>query len=474
MNILDYSNYYLVGIKGVAMTSLAQCLLDAGKSVTGSDVNEEFVTQKILDDRGINSGFDFRSSLPEKIDCLVYTSAHLADQNPQVKQALERKIPSFSQAEAIASLFNSKKGIAVSGVGGKSTVSAMITWILEETGHQPSFSVGVGNIPGLNKTGRWRAESDYFVIEADEYVTDPAAPDKGEKIKARFSYLYPKVIVCTNLKFDHPDVYRDFEHTKQVYGDFFAQLPDDGTLILNYQDQQIVDNLAQLKNASFKMLSFGESNRSGLQLTDYKSSAGKTTSSFTFQSGSYSLSLKVPGKYNVMNGLAAILACSVVGVDITESAQALQSFRSTMRRFEFVGEKRGVKYYDDYAHHPHEVSGVIEALREWYPEQKKVIAFQSHTYSRTKALFAEFVDSFAKADEVVMIDIFSSAREKADQTVTSTKLCEAIVKKYPKTKARNLKTVEMLANFCQTELKSGDVLMTVGAGDIYQVHQLLD
>ena len=463
IDILNFNNFYLVGIKGVAMTSMAQLLTDADKKVTGSDVEEEFVTQEILDKLEIKIDSNFSTPLPKDTDCVIYTAAHQALENPQVKQAIDKKIPVISQAEAVALLFNQQEGIAVCGVGGKSTVSAMISWVLHDLKQDFSFSVGVGNIPGINKTGQWSPESKHFVIEADEYVIDPQAKFAAQP---RFSFLKPQLTVCTNLKFDHPDVYKDFNHTKKTYNDFFRQIKSGGKLIVNMAD------LGHLNDISIPKLTFGEDPRATLSLRSYQSQLGQTTTKFSYQNQTYELKLQIPGKYNVINALATILALTQLEIDPKQAADSLSSFSSTKRRFEFIGEKNGVSYYDYYAHHPLEVKAAIAALCDWYPKQRKVIAFQSHTYSRTKELFDDFIDSFADASEVVMIDIFSSAREKADHSVSSDKLCEAIYQKYH-LPAQNLKSIDRLAKYCQDHLNPGDVLITLGAGDIYQVHSLI-
>ena len=465
IDILSFNNFYLVGIKGVAMTSMAQILIDANKNVTGSDVKEEFVTQEILDRLQVKIDLSFENSLPSDTDCVIYTAAHQALENPQVKQALNKKIPVVSQAEAVASLFNQQSGIAVCGVGGKSTVSAMISWVLNELEPNLSFSVGVGNIPGINKTGQWSPKAKYFVIEADEYVINPKIKN-DEKMIPRFSFLKPEITVCTNLKFDHPDVYKNFEHTKQIYNDFFTQIKPNGKLIINHHDLSYVDDL------SIPKLTFGENPQATLSLKSYHSQLGQTLSEFSYQAQTYNLKLQLPGKYNVINALAAILTLIQLDIDPQRAADSLLTFASTKRRFEFIGEKNQINYYDDYAHHPHEIKAAIAALKDWYPQQRKIIAFQSHTYSRTKKLFNDFVDSFSEADEVVMIDIFSSAREKTDPSISSDKLCDAINQKYH-LPAQNLKNLANLAKYCQTELKPGDVLITLGAGDIYQVHDLI-
>jgi len=450
------------------MTSLAQMLIDAGKTVVGSDVTQKFVTEKILQDLQIKID-NFVLPLPSEIDCVVYTAAHQGINNPQVQWAIENNLPVFSQAEAIASLFNQKKGIAVCGVGGKSTVSAMITWILEYLKQEPSFSVGVGNIPGLEKTGAWKNKSEYCVAEADEYVIDPSAPQRGELITPRFSFLKPYATVCTNLRYDHPDVYVDFNHTKSVYKAFFQQINPSGYLVVNADDQNLME---LVENLEIKKISFGENEKADIRLIEYKSELGRTYGKFTYLEETYDLELQIPGKYNFLNALAAITVVAPLYPEVLTN-NGLNKFRSTARRFENKGSIKGVHCFDDYAHHPQEVKAAIQALNEWYPNARKVIAFQSHTYSRTKQLFPDFVDAFEQAKEVVMIDIFSSAREKDDSTISSTLLCEAIVNKYPMIKAKNLGSIEKLADFFNSTLQPGDVFLTVGAGDIYEVYEKL-
>lgn len=473
MAFLEYHSYHLVGIKGVALTALAQCLLDAGKTVTGSDVAENFVTHGILERLPLSLQTGFDQALPAGTECVIYTAAHGGNTNPQVVLAQQQQIPVLSHAQALGELFNQKQGIAVCGVGGKSTTSAMIAWILENTGHNPSFAIGVGNIPGLNKTGKWNPESATFVAEADEYAEQPKPQDTASqadwKLVPRFHYMHPLVTVCTNLKYDHPDVYANFEETQVVYQAFFAQMKPEGTLICNATDLALIKNLAPASNA----ISFGEGETADFKLTNYQASTGTTTATFTHENQEFTLQLKIPGKFNVFNALAAIAASVLAGVTIPDAVIALENFHSTMRRFEFIGEKKGVTYYDDYAHHPHEVAQAIQALREWYPQQRNVIMFQSHTYSRTKELLDEFVAAFKNTTDVVMIDIFPSARESFDPSITSDIVCDKIKAAYPQVHATNVKTLEALAEYCKTQLHPGDVVLTLGAGDIYRVHDML-
>ncbi len=451
------------------MTSLAQLLVDAGKTVKGSDVAADFVTQEILEQLPVKIQLGFTDELPAETECVIYTAAHQAQQNPQVKQAQAKDIPTFSQAEAVAQFFNQKRGVAVCGVGGKSTTSAMLTWILEKNEQPISYSVGVGNIPQLARSGRWRPASDWFVIEADEYVVNPEAVKTGVEPIPRFSFLKPEIIVCTNLKYDHPDVYQNFAQTKDIFNDFFQKTE---TLIINHADLNLI------KQTPAKLLTFGEvpdkkeTALPDLALSNYRSQAGQTDSQFVYQGEEYQLRLQVPGRYNVFNALAAILASLQLGLEPAQAIRALASFPSTQRRFEYLGEKDGVKYYDDYAHHPHELAAVIQTLNEWYPQAKKVVAFQPHTYSRTKELYDEFLPALSQAEELVLLDIFSSARETKDPSVSSQKLAQDL-EEITERKVPVLSDAEALAGFCREQLQSGDVLLTVGAGDIYQVHDLI-
>jgi UDP-N-acetylmuramate--alanine ligase len=485
-SILDHQHFYLVGIKGVALTALAQCLLDAGKSVRGSDVEEEFVTQKILNQRKIQIDFSFDTPIPSETECVIYTAAHNAQQNPQVQAALEKKLTVLSHAKALGQLFNLNQGLAVCGVGGKSTTSAMITWILEKLKYRPNFAIGVGDIPGLGKTGQWSSEAKYFVAEADEYVTDPSAPSRGEEITPRFSFLNPFVTVCTNLTHDHPDVYPDFASTKKYYNRFFSQIQPGGFLIAYLADKETHDELAKERTAdATKLIWFGEeqnqtddgfTNPAFLLLPEtYIAKDGQTSCRLRLPHlcQELTVTLQLPGMYNLRNAAAAIAACWSIGVSVEDAANVLKDFQSTLRRCQFVGEKNGVRYYDDYGHHPNEVASVIHAYREWFPDRRLVVGFQSHTFTRTKQFFTEFVQAFAEANEVVMIDIFPSAREAYDPNVTSDQLCLAIEKQYPQVPAHNLKTIPQLATYCRDTLKPGDVFITIGAGDIYQVHDLI-
>lgn len=461
MQLLDSHYFYLVGIKGVAMTSIAQCLLDAGKQVRGSDVSKDFVTAHIL--QGLALPIEDIAVIPDfralQTQAVIYTAAHQGIDNPQVQAAQALGIPVYSQAEALATFFNAKQGIAVCGVGGKSTVSAMITFALEHIEPKThSFSVGVGEIIGLQQTGAWREQGTYFVAEADEYVIDPHAVSKGQTPTPRFAFLNPSITICTNLRYDHPDVYKDFEATKETFLRFFRQIKPNGILIINGDNEDLVALTKQLQRDDLHILSFGKQAGVNYQLSSYDWSQ-----------------LQVPGEFNQLNALAALACLSELGFEQETIHDCLQKFRSTKRRFELVAQNNQTIFYDDYAHHPAEILAVIDTLNQKFPEYKKIIAFQPHTFSRTRQLFDAFVDALAShtqaTDEIALIDIFPSAREAHDSTMNSDLLVTAIQQKYPHCRIQNLHSMEALA--AHIKQTAPQLCITLGAGDIYLVHDLL-
>lgn len=471
--LLDHQHFYLLGIKGVAMTSLAQILVDAGKEVTGADVEENFVTDEILKRLGIPIQ-SLTSAPPKNTDCLIYSSAY-----QQKLPTLDSKIATFSHAQALAQLFNDKTGVAVCGVGGKSTTSAMLTWILVKYSQNhpgfksPSFAVGVGNIAGLNKTGAFNPDSNIFVVEADEYADNPKSITAETKLVPRFAYLEPMVTVATNLQFDHPDVYQDFEQTKSVFLDFFQQIKPHGFLIVNADDPNLMNLVAKLTQDQPQVLKFGSTSLADMKLISHVTQNGLNQGKIEFEQQNLQLALKLPGIHNLFNAMAATLAAKCLGIDVAESFKFLAGFASTSRRFEFKGEKNGVNYYDDYAHHPSEISLTMAALKELYPDRRVVAVFQPHTFSRTQALFDDFVTSLGQNKEVILLDIFASARESDQRQISSDNLVQTIKQKYPDCQVQNLHTIENLAQFCRDQLKAGDILITLGAGDIYKVHDLI-
>lgn len=424
MNIKDAKLIHFTGIKGVGLTSVALMAKDLGIEVTGSDVAEEFVTDETLKRNSLvwKIGFDPKR-LDLKPDFVVFTGAHGGLNNPEVTKAEELGIPALSHFEALAAFAEGKEIIAVCGVGGKTTTSAMIATILEHAGLDPSWAIGVAGIPSLPNPGHYDGEGKYFVTEADEFAISP-----GIDNRPKFSLLSPEILVVTNITHDHPDIYKTFDEFKKVFEDFEKKVKDSGGIVITKSKN--------LLPRGFK--------------------------------------LNVPGNFNIENANNAYAVCKAVGIDEAKIIAGLKKYVGCKRRFEKVGEINSILLYDDYAHHPEEIKAVLKATRDWFPEQRILVYFQPHTYSRTKALFKEFAKSFNDADFVGIADIFPSAREEKDPKVSSEKLVDEIKKHHPHPEnvgyAGDWKAgAEHLA----LTLKPGDVLLTLGAGDIYKVHDLV-
>lgn len=470
----EAKQFYLVGIKGVGMTSLAQCLTDMGKKVTGADVADEFVTQSILDSMQLGIEVGFTQQLPEDTQVVIYSGAHSGKANPLVKQAQARNLPVFSHAEVLGWMFNQKQGLAVCGVGGKSTISAMLAWTLLKLKQKPSFSVGVGKITELTRTGAFQAKSKYFVAEADEYADNPSEAIQGEKLVPRLSFLQPYLIICSNLQFDHPDVYQDFTHTKQVFMEFFHNLKPNGFLICNFDDKQLFSltkKFVKLRK-DMSLLGFGHTAKAQYQLTHSLGQTDLSQASLKFENQTYPLKLLIPGEHNLMNAAAVVTALHALGFDMEQIINELAKFPGVGRRLQLVKQTAEHIFYDDYAHHPTEIVRSLQALKQHHPNLPLVVVFQPHTTSRTKSLLDSFAESFTAADQVILLPIFTSAREKMDASFSTRNLIEKIKQHHPAFSV----TLEPDIAAAATQIKklsSSSVVVTLGAGDVYLLHNLV-
>lgn len=433
---------YLVGIKGVAMTALALCLRDRGCQVLGSDVPEDFVTQEVLE----KAGFEITSFDPVFItkdyDLVVYTGAHQGKNNPQVVQAGKLGIPTLSHAEALGVLTQDKKLISICGTGGKSTTSAMLAWVLDQANLSPSFAVGVGNIPDLGIPGRWVKNSEWFVAEADEYAVDPTSD-----FRPRFVFQKPEIIICTNLNYDHPDIYPNLSSMEETFLRFFNTLPTGGLLVINGDDPSLKSLVSRVRqDIRVKVVK--------------RTDVDKLTSQVVLQ---------VPGIHNAYNATFTLEVALTLGIKHEQVFGALGQFHGSRRRAEYKGELYNAVWYDDYAHTPKEIKVTLQALAQKYHEKRMVVIFQPHTYSRTKALFDEFALVFGQADLLILMDIFPSAREKLDETVSSLKLAKAIQKKLPQLEVILAKDVADATLKAEKSVKQDDLVVTMGAGDVYKV-----
>lgn len=483
MSILyKYMTIHFTGIKGVGMAALAQVLQDQGHTVQGSDTKEWFITDPVLSKRGIkvferftprNISIIENSRWKPAIDKLIYTGAHHGAQNVEVKWAASRGIPTINYAKALGETFGDKKQICVCGVGGKTTTTAMLATILHNASLDPSWVIGTSEIPSLPASGKWGGDpasetgrDKWAVIESDEYVADPQA-DKTPK----FMYLNPQVIICTNIHHDHPDVYPTEDDAIQAYIRFFEKLPKGGLLLISSQVFSVIpDSIRNLYRSRISLRSSGMTEEGRNGTAEREAKVIIYDENFTLEDSVRKV-IQVPGDYNVKNAMATVLAAEYIGVPREKALEALKKYTGSKRRFELIADVGGVKIYDDYAHHPDEISGLTQAVKSKFPDSKIKFIFQPHTFSRTKALLSEFARSLIAVDEAIIYPIFPSAREVVDSTVSSQILADEINKIGGNAKyfANGEKLIEYV---CRT-VSQNEVIFTVGAGNLYELHQQL-
>lgn len=459
---------HFVGIKGVGMAPSAIIAKEAGMRVTGSDLAEEFITDEALKKAGIKPFIGFSKNHVQDPDLVITTGAHGGFDNEEVKSAREKGIVVMTQGEAVGvfmkgDLFGRKfEGISVAGSHGKTTTTALIASILKENGLDPSYLVGTGMVASLGSAGHF-GQGLYFVAEADEYMTEP----KYDKT-VKFLWQQPKILVITNIEFDHPDVYASIDSMRDAYLKFANQLSKDGVLITCGDDRQVQKLLKEYRG---RVITFGYSPQNDFILKRVNVSDMKTFFWVYTKEGSSlgDFVLNIPGEHNGLNALGAIVAALQCGLDLVKIRKALLSFSGSKRRFEYIGKLRsGGLLFDDYAHHPTEIQKTLLAFRQSFPKKKIVCIFQPHTYSRTKALFEEFVRSFELCDTLILTNIYPSLREKPDPSVSSKNMALA-VNKFHKEVLFLPKLFDVVEYIKQKQYKDDVLLITMGAGDVYKI-----
>ncbi|MBI3069699.1 MAG: UDP-N-acetylmuramate--L-alanine ligase [Candidatus Levybacteria bacterium] len=459
---------HFVGIKGVGMTPLAIIAKEAGFTVSGCDIEEEFITDEALRKAGINPLIGFSKEHIKSVDLVITTGAHGGFDNEEVKSAREQGIQIMTQGQAVGvfmkgDLFGKKfEGISVAGSHGKTTTTAIIATILREGGLDPSYVVGTGMVASLGSAGHF-GRGKYFVAEADEYMTEP----KYDKT-VKFLWQHPKILVITNIEFDHPDVYESIDSMQDAYLKFANQLPNDGVLIASKDDPQVKKLLKEYQG---RVITFGYSPQNDFILKKVSISDLKTFFWVATKDGTSlgEFVLNVPGEHNGLNALASIVAALECGLDIAKIKKALIAFSGSKRRFEYIGKlQSGGLIFDDYAHHPTEIQKTLLAFRQSFPKKKIVCIFQPHTYSRTKALFEEFVRSFGLCDTLILTDIYPSLREKPDQSVSSEKMALSI-ERFHKEVLFLPRLLDVVEYINQKQYKEDTLLVTMGAGDVYKI-----
>jgi UDP-N-acetylmuramate--alanine ligase len=460
MNIKDYKNIYFVGIKGVGMSMLAQFLKEKGFCVSGSDVADSFPSDKTL----INSKIKFKSGFslddfPEKIDLVVRSSAFSSDDNIELKRFEDKGVRVISYAEALGLLSKDYFTVSVCGSHGKTTVTSCLGYVLKESGLKPN--VLNGSYVEQFQGSALIADSNYLVVESDEYQ---------EKLK----YLDPQAIVLNNIDFDHPDYFENKEKYFEVFDNFAKKIPEDGFLVFNSDDDLVVK--AAL-NASGRLVSYGFEKESKAHKHYYadnleSSEEGQSFRLFSGKDFLGEIKTKFSGRYNVYNALAVVATALELGASLGNIKKALKSFSGPKRRFDVLGQHKGAIIIDDYAHHPGEIKAVLEASKERYPDKKINVVFHPHTFSRTKALMNDFSESFSLADDLYIIEIYSSAREK--KTDLSSLDLISRIKDYNESiskeqKVEYLKDINFAEKYLKDKIKKDEVFIFMGAGDVFKI-----
>lgn len=439
---------HLVGIGGSGMSAIAWVLLGQGFTVSGSDRQANEITSTLAQAGAtVYQGHD--AAYITGADALIISSA-IPPSNPEVQAAEAAGVPVLKRADFLGALMADVRSVAVAGTHGKTTTTGLIAHILLEAQQDPSVIIG-GVLPVLGQAGR-AGQGDLFVVEADEY-------------DYMFLGLQPTVEVITNIEHDHPDMFPTADDYQEAFYRFVQRLPSGGTLIACADDPGVRRLLSQVQGADIEVVTYGL----GEEEADYKLTAVDLRSNQLGGSDFVVLEegqtiglarLRLPGKHNIQNALAAIAVCRSLGVPFAEMHRALADFGGVGRRFQVIGEVRGVTVVDDYAHHPTEIRATLAAARQRYPGRRLWAVWQPHTYSRTKMLLSEFATSFDDADRVVVLDIYRS-REQDTLGIDS----RVVVAQMAHEDAHYAGEHEAAATFISDRIRPGDVLLTLGAGD---------
>lgn len=462
---------HFVGIKGVGMTPLAIIAKEAGYIVTGSDIEDVFITDDSLKRAGITPLVGFDPKRVESADLVITTGAHGGFDNVETKAAIERHISVWTQGQAVGEFMKGTifkrvyDGISIAGTHGKTTTTAMISTMFSYAKQNPSYVIGTSSIPSLGLPGHF-GKGRYFIAEADEYATEP---QYDRTIK--FLWQHPKIIVISNIELDHPDIFSNVESMREVFLEFANRLPEDGLLVACGDDTQVKQILKSYKG---RRLTYGFAETNDFVIKRVSGSEGIMF--FHLFSEGHELGefmLNVFGEHNALDAAAAIIVGLEVGLDINTIKKSLKDFSGSRRRSEYIGTTpSGALLYDDYAHHPTEIRETLMGFKKNFPKKRIVCIFQPHTYSRTKELYNDFVKAFTDADSVVITDIYPSLREEIDPTISSEKLAMDISQTHNNTTYQS-KLSDVVEYINKNAYKKDSIILTMGAGDVYKIHQNL-
>ncbi|MGB3649381.1 MAG: UDP-N-acetylmuramate--L-alanine ligase [Desulfobulbales bacterium] len=445
---------HFVGIGGIGMSGIAELLLNLGYRISGSDLQESDITRRLQALGGtLHIGHD--AAWINGADVVVISSAIAAD-NPEVEAAVNSLIPVIPRAEMLAELMRlTKFGIAIAGSHGKTTTTSMVAWVLAEAGLDPTVVIG-GKVDCLGGINAKLGEGDFLIAEADE--------SDGSFLK-----LAPVLEVVTNIDLEHLDYYSSIEQIKAVFLDFIDKIPFYGAVILCLDDPHVASILPEVKK---RFLTYGLTSQANVYAKGINTSGLNTRFEVCVENVVLGeVNLPLAGVHNVFNALAAITVGLELDIPFATIAAALESFSGVQRRLQVKGERRDITVVDDYGHHPTEIRATLSALRDAWPERRLVVLFQPHRYSRTKALAEEFYTAFHEADILLLTEIYS-ASESPIPGVTAEALLNGI-KKHGHRHAYFESSFSELLDKAMDILAPGDVVLSLGAGNIWQAGEKL-
>jgi UDP-N-acetylmuramate--alanine ligase len=445
---------HFVGIGGIGMSGIAELLLNLGYKISGSDMQESDITRRLQSLGGsVYLGHDAKWT--NGADVVVISSAIDPD-NPEIRAAVDSHIPVIPRAEMLAELMRlSKFGIAIAGSHGKTTTTSMVAWLLAEADLDPTVVIG-GKVDCLGGSNAKLGEGDFLVAEADE--------SDGSFLK-----LDPVLEVVTNIDLEHIDYYSSIEEIKDVFLEFIDKIPFYGAAILCLDDPHVASILPEIKK---RLLTYGLTSQANVFAKGITTSGISTRFEVCRENevlGNITLSLA--GIHNVYNALAAVTVGLELDIPFATIAAALQSFSGVQRRLQIKGERRDITVVDDYGHHPTEIRATLSALRDAWPKRRLVVLFQPHRYSRTKALAEEFYTAFHEADILLLTEIYS-ASESPIPGVSAEALLDGI-KQHGHRHAYFAPNFERLLDKTMDILAPGDVVLSLGAGNIWQAGEKL-
>jgi len=447
LKFANIRHIYFVGIGGIGMSGIAEILLNQGFEVSGSDLARTDVTRHLQDvGATVYEGHD--PAQLKDVDVLVYSSAVAMD-NPEVEAAVARKIPVIRRAEMLAEVMRLHHGIAIAGTHGKTTTTSMLGLVLIEGGQDPTVIVG-GKLHAFGGTNARLGSGEFMVVEADEY-------DRS------FLRLNPSIAVLTTLEAEHLDIYASLEDLKNAFVEFANKIPFYGFVTLCLDEPALQEILPQIKR---KVITYGFSSQADVQAVELKQNENRavfTVLSFGKELGE--IALGVPGEHNVQNALAAVAVSLELGIPFENIKAALDSFTGAFRRFEVKADIGGILVIDDYAHHPTEVKVTLRGIKAGW-RRRVVCVFQPHTYSRTRDFYKDFGRAFMNADVLVITDVYP-ARERPIQGVTGELIAEA-AQQFGHKNVHYIPDKEDVPGRLTEIAREGDIVITMGAGDIYQ------